>query len=144
MAAPPLTPPDVDLTLWAASIALLGFVWGPKAAQFVTAYAFILFGWFAGLLIGLYRRDPDAKMPAKVYAFVTLVISLAVSVPIAHALQEYSGVSLPVALIPVDFVMSAAPDTWAELAPQGVEVHGPLLEDEARATFETFAARSAG
>ena len=30
------------------------------------------------------------------------------------------------------------------LAPQGVEVHGPLLEDEARATFETFAARGAG
>lgn len=122
MAAPPPTPPDVDLTLWAASIALLGFVWGPKAAQFVTAYAFILFGWFAGLLVGLYRRSPDAKMPSKVYAFVTFVISLAVSVPAANALQEYSGVSFTVALIPVAFVISAAPDKWAALAKKCFEL----------------------
>lgn len=122
MAAPPPTPPDVDLTLWAASIALLGFVWGPKAAQFVTAYAFILFGWFAGLLVGLYRREDDAKMPAKVYAFVTLIISLAVSVPISNALQEYSGVSFTVALIPVAFIISAAPDKWAELAQKALDV----------------------
>ena len=54
MATPPPPGPDLDLSLWAAALTLAGFYWGPRAAQFISAYALILLGWFAGLLIGLY------------------------------------------------------------------------------------------
>lgn len=112
MAAPPPQGPDLDLSLWAAALTLAGFYWGPKAAQFISAYALILLGWFAGLLIGLYRRDIDARMPTAVYVIVSLIGSVALTVPFALALQDTAGFAYTGLLLPVSLAIAALPDKW--------------------------------
>lgn len=118
MAAPP-PGPDVDLSLWAATLAIAGLLWGPRAGQFLAAYGLILLGWFAGLLVGLYRRDMDAKLPAWVYALITLIICIGVTVPasqfLAARLVDYTDASFTGFLLPVAFLIAAAPDKWAAL-----------------------------
>lgn len=112
MAAPPPQGPDLDLSLWSAALTLAGFYWGPKAAQFVSAYALILLGWFGGLLIGLYRRDVDARMPTLVYVVVSLIGSVAFTVPFAMALQDTAGFAYTGLLLPVSLAIAALPDKW--------------------------------
>lgn len=118
MAAPPPAP-DVDLSLWAATLTVAGLLWGPRAGQFLAAYALILLGWFAGLLVGLYRRDMESKLPAWVYALITLIICVGVAVPasqfLAARLVDYTDASFTGFLLPVAFLISAAPDKWAAL-----------------------------
>lgn len=114
MAAPPPQGPDLDLSLWAAALTLAGFYWGPKAAQFISAYALVLLGWFGGLMIGLYRRDMDARMPTAVYVVVSLIASLAVTVPIASALDGTAGVAYTGLLLPVSCAIAALPDKWRQ------------------------------
>jgi len=117
--AAPTPPPDVDLSLWAATLTIAGLLWGPRAGQFLAAYALILLGWFAGLLVGLYRRDMQAKLPAWVYALITLIICIGVTVPasqfLAARLVDYTDASFTGFLLPVAFLISAAPDKWAAL-----------------------------
>lgn len=118
MAAPPPAP-DVDLSLWAATLTVAGLLWGPRAGQFLAAYALSLLGWFAGLLVGLYRRDMESKLPAWVYALITLIICIGVTVPasqfLAARLVDYTDASFTGFLLPVAFLISAAPDKWAAM-----------------------------
>ncbi len=112
MPATPPHPPDVDVSAFAAALALAGFIWGPTAAQFVAAYALILFAWFGGLLVGLYRRNGDARLPSWAYALITLVVCVGMTVPIAQWLSSYLGASYTGLLLPVAFLIAAAPDKW--------------------------------
>lgn len=111
-APPPPGPENLDLSLWAAALALAGFYWGPKAAQFISAYALILLGWFGGLMIGLYRRDLDSRMPTVVYVIVSLIASLGITVPIAMALDGTAGFAYTGLLLPVSGAIAALPDKW--------------------------------
>lgn len=117
--AAPTPPPDVDLSLWAATLTIAALLWGPRAGQFLAAYALILLGWFAGLLVGLYRRDMESKLPAWVYALITLIICIGVTVPasqfLAARLVDYTDASFTGFLLPVAFLISAAPDKWAAI-----------------------------
>lgn len=112
MATPPPNVPEVDVSLFAAFLAVAGFIWGPTAAQFVAAYSLIFFAWFAGLLVGLYRRNGDAKLPGWAYALITLVVCVGMTVPIAKWLSNYLGASFTGLLLPVAFLIAAAPDKW--------------------------------
>lgn len=114
MAAPPPQGPDLDLSLWAAALTLAGFYWGPRAAQFISAYALILLGWFAGLLIGLYRRDVDSRMPTAVYVIVSLIGSVGFTVPFAMALDGTAGFAYTGLLLPVSLAIAALPDKWRQ------------------------------
>lgn len=112
MAAIPPPGPDLDLSLWAAALTLASFYWGPKAAQFISAYSLILLGWFAGLFIGLYRRDHESRMPTPVYVIVSLVASLGFTVPLAVALDGTAGFQYTGLLLPVSAAIAALPDKW--------------------------------
>lgn len=114
MAAPPPQGPDLDLSLWAAALTVAGFYWGPRAAQFISAYALILLGWFAGLLIGLYRRDVDSRMPTAVYVIVSLIGSVSFTVPFAMALDGTAGFGYTGLLLPVSLAIAALPDKWRQ------------------------------
>ncbi len=114
MATPPHPGPDLDLSLWAAALTLAGFYWGPRAAQFISAYALILLGWFAGLLIGLYRRDENARMPTLVYVVVSLIGSVGFTVPFAVALDGTAGFAYTGLLLPVSLAIAALPDKWRQ------------------------------
>jgi len=114
MPATPPQPPDVDVSAFAAILAIAGFIWGPIAAQFVAAYALILLGWFAGLLIGLYRRDENARMPTLVYVVVSLIGSVGFTVPFAVALDGTAGFAYTGLLLPVSLAIAALPDKWRQ------------------------------
>lgn len=114
MATPPPQGPDLDLSLWAAALTLAGFYWGPRAAQFISAYALVLLGWFAGLLIGLYRRDMESRMPTLVYVVVSLIASLGFTVPFATALDGTAGFAYTGLLLPVSCAIAALPDKWKQ------------------------------
>lgn len=114
MAAPPPQGPDLDLSLWAAALTVAGFYWGPKAAQFISAYALILLGWFGGLFIGLYRRDMNARMPTLVYVVVSLIASVGFTVPFAMALDGTAGFAYTALLLPVSAAIAAFPDKWRQ------------------------------
>lgn len=114
MAATSPPGPDLDLSLWAAALTLAGFYWGPKAAQFISAYSLILVGWFAGLMIGLFRRDIDSRMPTFVYVIVSLVASLGFTVPVAVALDGTAGFQYTGLLLPISAAIAALPDKWRQ------------------------------
>ena len=114
MAGPPPQGPDLDLSLWAAALTLAGFYWGPKAAQFISAYALILLGWFGGLLVGLYRRDVDTSMPTWAYVIVSLIASVGFTVPLATALDGTAGLAASGLLLPVSAAIAALPDKWRQ------------------------------
>lgn len=101
-----------NLDLFAAALMLASFYWGPKAAQFISAYALILLGWFGGLMIGLYRRDIDSHMPTFVYVVVSLIASLGVTVPLAMWLDGAAGFAYTGLLLPISGAIAALPDKW--------------------------------
>lgn len=69
---------------------------GPELAPFASAYALILLGWFAGLLIGTYLRPPDGKrLPIAAFAFVSLVVVLGVTVPLSNFVAHYASTAIP-------------------------------------------------
>lgn len=112
MAGPP---PDIDLTPWAVAVAVAGAAIGPQFAQYVSAYAIILVGWFAGLLYGLFTRSPESKMPVWAYSIFTLILCVAVTVPAAQVAAEYVPFSYTALLFPVAAAIPAVPDKWGEI-----------------------------
>lgn len=112
MAAPP---PDIDLTPWAVAVAVAGAAVGPQFAQYVSAYAIILVGWFAGLLYGLYTRSPESKMPVWAYSVFTLILCTAVTVPAAQVAAQYVPFSYTALLFPVAAAIPAVPDKWGDI-----------------------------
>lgn len=112
MAAPP---PDVDLSPFAVFVAVAGAAVGPVFAQYVGAYSFILLGWFAGLLYGLYTRAPESRMPVWAYSLFTLSVALAVTVPASKVVADYVPFSYTALLFPISAAIPAVPDKWGSI-----------------------------
>ena len=109
------TPPDVDLTPWAVALAIAGAAFGPKFAQYISAYSIILVGWFAGLLYGLYTRSVNSKMPVWSYALMTFIVTVFATVPLSQFAANYVPFSYTALLFPVALAIPAAPDKWGEV-----------------------------
>lgn len=109
MAAPP---PDVDLSPWAVSVAVAGAAVGPEIAQYVSAYALILVGWFAGLLYGLFTRAPESKLPVWAYTLFTFLVTMVATVPVSQFAASYVPFSYTALLFPVAVAIPAMPDRW--------------------------------
>lgn len=110
-------PQDVDLSPWAVAVAISGGLVGPQFAQFVSAYAIILVGWFAGLLYGLYTRSPESKMPVWAYAIFTLIVCLMSTVFVSSLAVRYIPfftVEYTALLFPVAAAIPALPDKWGD------------------------------
>lgn len=109
MAAPP---PDIDLNPFAVAVVVAGAAVGPQFAQYVSAYALILVGWFAGLLYGLFTRAPDSKMPVWAYSLFTFLVTMVATVPVSQFAASYVPFSYTALLFPVAVAIPAMPDRW--------------------------------
>lgn len=109
MAAPP---PEVDLSPWAVSVVVAGAAVGPEIAQYVSAYALILVGWFAGLLYGLFTRAPESKLPVWAYTLFTFIVTMVATVPLSQFSANYVPFSYTALLFPVAVAIPAMPDRW--------------------------------
>lgn len=114
-------PPDIDLSPYAVGVMALGTFVGPHAAQYVSAYAVILVGWFCGLMIGLWRRDAGARMPVWAYTLFTLLVSVGGTVTIAEALVSYTSMPVSALLFPVAAAIPALPDKWGTFGQWAVD-----------------------
>lgn len=80
--------PSPDLSPASALLAALAILIGPVLAPYASAYSLILMGWCAGVLIGIYLWPPSGQgkpqMPALVFAIVTLLLVLGVTVPVSR------------------------------------------------------------
>lgn len=112
VAAPP---PDIDLTPWAVAVAVAGAAVGPQFAQYVSAYALILMGWFAGLLYGLFTRAPESKLPVWAYSLFTFLVTMVATVPISQVAADYVPFSYTALLFPIAVAIPAIPDKWGTI-----------------------------
>jgi hypothetical protein len=111
-------PPNLDLTPWALALAIATAIFGPTVAALVGAYGIIMLGWFAGLLYGLYTRDPDSKMPVWAYSAFTFIVCVIATVPlslIAAAHIPWFEVDYTSILGVVAAAIPALPDKWSQL-----------------------------
>jgi len=115
-------PADVDLSPYAAFVIAAGAFFGPHAAQYVSAYALVLIGWFCGLMFGLWRRSPEARMPVWAYALFTLTAAIGVTVPAAELLQPYTPLPASALLFPVSAAIPAVPDKWGAIVAWAAQV----------------------
>jgi hypothetical protein len=112
VAAPP---PDIDLTPWAVAVAVAGSAVGPHLALYVSAYALILMGWFAGLLYGLFTRSPESKMPVWAYALFTFLVTMIATVPVSQFAANYVPFTYTALLFPIAVAIPAVPDKWGAI-----------------------------
>lgn len=109
-----MAPDTESVSAYALAVAAAGTLAGPQAAALVGTYGLIFFGWFCGLLYGLYTRPVDSKLPAWVYSLVTLCLSLATTVWASDMLVKWSpwDVQWTAFLFPVAAAIPAFPDKW--------------------------------
>lgn len=113
-----MTPtPQADLSLLAFAIALASTIIGPQLSYFAGAYSLILLGWFGGLMVGLYRRPQDAKMPVPAYVASTFIFSMCATVPASEWIGHHSPLQVEVGalLFPISAAIPAFPDKLARL-----------------------------
>lgn len=109
-----MQPPDLDpLTI---AITIAAALVGPKLAPYVGAYTLILFGWFGGVLVGVYRRDSASRMGTAIFVTVSFVLTVGVTVPAAQWLSPMAGAASTALLFPVSFLIPAVGDTWNKIA----------------------------
>lgn len=113
---------EPDLSPYAAFVAATGTMLGPPLASYVAAYVLILLGWCAGVLWGVYKRKPGARMPVWAYVVSTLLASIGVTATAAGYLAAVVP-NLPVSalLFPVAFIIPAYPERWSEFGDWVVE-----------------------
>lgn len=118
MTAPP---PDIDLNPFAVAVVVAGAAVGPQFAQYVSAYALILVGWFAGLLYGLFTRAPESKMPVWAYSLFTFLVTMVATVPVSQFAAGYIPFSYTALLFPVAVAIPAMPDKWGTFGQWALE-----------------------
>lgn len=119
-----MVPPSPDLTPVAVAITLLGVVVGPELADAAGAYSVIVLGWFAGFLIGLWRRPPESRIGVLAFLLVTLLLTLGVTVPMAMILSETVAKTVPWIsvggarglLFPLAVILPAVGHSWFDVA----------------------------
>lgn len=85
-----MTPPEPDLNPLAVLV-LLATAAGisPQIAAALGAYGLIVFAWFAGLLVGLWRLPPTLRIRLAGFAAVSCIVTLGVTVPAANLLARH-------------------------------------------------------
>lgn len=109
MQGPDLDPLTIAVTIAAALV-------GPKLAPYVGAYTLIFFGWFGGVLVGVYRRDTGSRMGTAIFVIVSFVVTIGITVPAAQWLSPMAGAAATALLFPVSFLIPAIGDNWMTVA----------------------------
>jgi hypothetical protein len=100
---------------------MAGAAVGPELAQYVSAYALILVGWFAGLLYGLFTRSPNSKLPVWAYTLFTFLVTMVATVPVSQFAANYVPFSYTALLFPVAVAIPAMPDKWGTIGQWAIE-----------------------
>jgi len=106
-------PPDVSS--FAFAVAVAGSLLGPQAAYYVGTYGIIIFGWFCGLMYGLYVRPMESKFPLWAYALTTFGATFFTAVQGAEFASRYVPFEWTALLFPVAFAIPAFPQKWGLL-----------------------------
>ena len=85
-----MTPPEPDLNPLAVLV-LIATAAGisPQIAAALGAYGLIVFAWFAGLLVGLWRLPPTLRIRVAGFAAVSFIVTIGVTVPAARMLASH-------------------------------------------------------
>jgi len=105
-----MTTPNLDLVSIAAALA--GAMLGPQMAPYVGAYTVILFAWVGGVLVGVYRRDPNSRMKTAVFVAVTFVLTIGSTAAAASMLAAKVSAESTTLLFPIAFMIPAVGDDW--------------------------------
>lgn len=107
---------EPDFSPHAAFTAAIGTLIGPMLAQYVAAYVLILLGWCAGVLWGVYKREPEARMPVWAYVVATLLASVGITATAAGYMAALMpDVATSALLFPVAFAIPAFPERWVDI-----------------------------
>lgn len=110
---------QADLDPLTIAVAIATAIVGPKLAPYVGAYTLIFFGWFGGVLVGVYRRDTGSRMGTMIFVLVSFVLTVGITVPAAQWLSPMAGAASNALLFPVSFLIPAVGDTWTKIAAWG-------------------------
>ena len=113
-----MTPPETDLNPMSVAVLLLTvFGVGPEVAEALGAYGWIVVAWFAGAMLGLWRRPPALKIGVGGFVIVTFIVTLGFTVPASTELARYIGfVQAKSLFIFVAFAIPAVGHQWLDLA----------------------------
>lgn len=106
---------EPTLDPFAVAVGLATMIVGPTLAPILGAYSLILFGWFAGVLIGVYRREPSSRMGTVVFIVVMFVLTMGSTVTAAEMIVAhtpyYAGTATAL-LFPLAVLIPAVGDDW--------------------------------
>lgn len=109
--------PTPDLDPVSVLVVMLGLMLGPELAPLASAYSVIIVGAFAGVLVGLRRREPGTRLGAAGFCFVMFAASVLMTVPMSKMLAGYlprvDGINW--LLFPVSLAIPTIGDDWIKI-----------------------------
>jgi hypothetical protein len=111
-------PPHIDIGFTDFVIALLAYLLGAQLAAILSPYVVIIFGWAAGAIIGVFRRDVKSSMSTfwfVVGSFMFTVGLTGTAADLAAKHVPWLGGSATAILFPVAAAIPAFADKWDRL-----------------------------
>lgn len=109
--------PTPDLDPVSVLVVLLGLLVGPELAPFASAYSVIIIGAFAGVLVGLRRREATTRLGMAGFGFIMMAASIMLTVPLSNVAAKYlplvSGANW--LFFPVSLAIGAIGDDWLSI-----------------------------
>jgi hypothetical protein len=121
--------PDLDPYALAVSVAVL--IVGPIFAPYLAAYTLIMFGWFGGVMVGVWRRPSSSLLGTLAFVIVTFVLTMGLTVWAAELMAPYVGQASRLLLIPVAVLIPAIGDDWISIGRWALGVLGRRIERKA-------------
>lgn len=85
-----MTPPEPDLNPLAVLVLIITAAGvSPQVAAAAGTYGLVLFAWFAGALVGLWRLPPTLRIRVAGFLVVSLIVTMGVTVPLSNALAAH-------------------------------------------------------
>ena len=107
---------EPNLDPFAVAVSIAALLVGPKLAPILGGYTLIMFGWFAGVLIGVYRRDAGSRMGTIVFVLLFFLVTMGTAATAAELLAPYIGGKTNALLFPVAVLIPAIGDDWIAVA----------------------------
>lgn len=109
--------PDLDIVsvLTVVAVAIVG----PEFAPYFGAYGVVVMGWFAGLLVYVWRTPAPERGSIALFSLMTLMFTIGITIGAAEWLSSRFGIVLNALLFPVAAAIPAFGGKWGDLADSG-------------------------
>lgn len=104
--------PQPQLDLVSLAVAIAGTLIGQQFAPYVGAYVAIVFGWLAGVLVGLAFREPTSRLKAGTFVAVSFIITIGSTSVAASYLAAKVSVESTYLLFPLAVIIPAVGERW--------------------------------